>query len=392
MRRNTRDESLSGFLAINAMLREELRGLRRTLEKRSAETKYNPNWAKQPRAPRGVPTGGQWVDGGSKPQQLAYDTSKQSRPRRNTAESADEQRPPAFFDPIDDNPYFDLLSERGLLPPNPSVADFYNLRFQLFGTRNAEFIEIAREAEMAPSELARALEYGSSVMSERAIAAIETLVSKPGPGGLSIVIREERFQEYLANSGVRSEYRSRMYEEILNLAGYTPDEFEQHKLDIGVGIQFPFLVGGGGPAATPGLLPRATSALRNPNYVWNLGPATRGRIIEQALGHNLPANFRIIDRFGDDGIATSIKSVDLRAVTYHRTRTLERKLRGFINQVAGFNGARYAGREITARQIQGRALDLAIPSSGTSAQQQAISSAVAYGRSRGVTVNVIVYP
>lgn len=64
MRRNTRDEVLHGFLAINAMLREELRGLRRTLQKRAVEAKYNPNWAKQPRAPRGVPTGGQWVDGG----------------------------------------------------------------------------------------------------------------------------------------------------------------------------------------------------------------------------------------------------------------------------------------------------------------------------------------
>lgn len=67
MRRNTRDELLSGFLAINAMLREELGGLRRTLERRSAvEAKYNPNWAKQPRAPRGVPEGGQWVDGGGR--------------------------------------------------------------------------------------------------------------------------------------------------------------------------------------------------------------------------------------------------------------------------------------------------------------------------------------
>ncbi len=65
MRRETRDELLLGFLAINAMLREEVRGLRRTLEQRTLEHKYNPNWAKQPRAPKGTTQGGQWIDGGS---------------------------------------------------------------------------------------------------------------------------------------------------------------------------------------------------------------------------------------------------------------------------------------------------------------------------------------
>lgn len=65
MRRNTRDELLLGFLAINAMLREDLRELRRSLQRRGGETKYNPNWAKQPRAPIGSPIGGRWVQGGT---------------------------------------------------------------------------------------------------------------------------------------------------------------------------------------------------------------------------------------------------------------------------------------------------------------------------------------
>jgi hypothetical protein len=64
MRRDTRDELLRGFLAINAMLREEVRGIRRSLQWRTTETKYNSNWAKQPRAPKGTSEGGQWVDGG----------------------------------------------------------------------------------------------------------------------------------------------------------------------------------------------------------------------------------------------------------------------------------------------------------------------------------------
>lgn len=183
-----------------------------------------------------------------------------------------------------------------------------------------------------------------------------------------------------------------MFNEILDLAGFTPDEFEQRKRDVGIGQQFGFLLGGGGPGRSPAILPFATTRIRDPNYVWNLGPVTRGRIIEAARGHNLPANFRVIDRFSEDGIATSIKSVDLGSNTYHRPQTLERKIQGFIEAVAGFRGDRYAGRVIRESQITGRALDLVIPHAGTAEQQRIIDAAVRYGQSRGVTVNVIIYP
>jgi hypothetical protein len=58
MRRETRDDILRGFLAINAMLHEELRAARRALEARKAEAKYNPNWRLQPRAPKARPKAG----------------------------------------------------------------------------------------------------------------------------------------------------------------------------------------------------------------------------------------------------------------------------------------------------------------------------------------------
>lgn len=98
MRRNTKDELLRGFLAINAMLREELGGLKRTLEKRSAETKYNPNWSKQPRAPRGVPTGGQWVDGGGWSKQRTQTVpsrpgTRDGAPKRQTQQQAQTRTP-----------------------------------------------------------------------------------------------------------------------------------------------------------------------------------------------------------------------------------------------------------------------------------------------------------
>lgn len=78
MRREHRDELLRGFLAINALLREELSQARKVIAARradaEAEAKYNPNWRLQPRAPKGTAEGGQWVEGGG---------SRERRPTRS---------------------------------------------------------------------------------------------------------------------------------------------------------------------------------------------------------------------------------------------------------------------------------------------------------------------
>lgn len=125
--------------------------------------------------------------------------------------------------------------------------------------------------------------------------------------------------------------------------------------------------------------------------VWDLNPFDRGREIERRLGQNLPGNFPTIDRF-QNGVATSIKSLDLQAPTYQSATTLQRTLNGYVDSVANFQGRNWAGVTIRARDITARALDLAVPGAGTAAQQAAINQAVAYGASRGVTVNVIPFP
>lgn len=99
----------------------------------------------------------------------------------------------------------------------------------------------------------------------------------------------------------------------------------------------------------------------------------------------------MIDRF-ENGLATSIKSLDLNAAAYQSTSTLSRTLTGYVDKVAGFQGRTWAGVRIRSQDITGRALDLAIPSSGSATQQAIISRTVEYGASRGVTVNVIIIP
>jgi len=124
--------------------------------------------------------------------------------------------------------------------------------------------------------------------------------------------------------------------------------------------------------------------------VWDLAPFARGQQIERMLGGNLPGNFPVIDRFAN-GVATSIKSIDLNAATYQNAATLTSKLNGYVNSVAGFNGETWANVEISASQITARQLQLAIPSGGISAAQQAaINAAVLRARSMGV--NFIVTP
>lgn len=130
--------------------------------------------------------------------------------------------------------------------------------------------------------------------------------------------------------------------------------------------------------------------------VWKLGAGPRGEAIERALGHNLPGNFPIIDRF-ENGIATSIKSIDLDGASYLTGNTLKNTLTRYVDKVAGFNGTGskgWAGVIIRDKQIGSRSLDLVVPHSGTAAQQQIINDIIKYGATQRnpVRVNVIPYP
>jgi hypothetical protein len=125
--------------------------------------------------------------------------------------------------------------------------------------------------------------------------------------------------------------------------------------------------------------------------VWSQNPFRRGQDIEQALGQNLPSNFPVIDKF-ENGLATSIKSIDLNAKTYQDATKLEYRLKNYVDKAAGFNGQTWAEVVIKSSDVKIRALDLAIPFNGSSAQQGILNQIMNYGTSKGVTVNIIIYP
>ena len=141
---------------------------------------------------------------------------------------------------------------------------------------------------------------------------------------------------------------------------------------------------GGGATATEGI------------NVWKLGAGPRGEAIERALGHNLPGNFPVIDRF-ENGIATSIKSIDLDSASYLTGNGLKSALTRYVDKVAGYQGTGakgWAGVVIREKQITGRGLDLIVPHRGSATQRDVLADIVKYGASRPnpVRVNVIPYP
>jgi RHS repeat-associated protein len=138
------------------------------------------------------------------------------------------------------------------------------------------------------------------------------------------------------------------------------------------------------------------AAFRGANSVWKLGNFARGFAVEERLfraSELLATNFPRIDRFVD-GVATSIKSVDLTAASYQRGSRLRTVLQTYVDDVAGFNGARGFTRagaqlEIRAAQITSRELLVAIePGVATLEQRLALREIAQYGSQRGVNVVV----
>ncbi|HEV7651439.1 MAG TPA: hypothetical protein VGP26_25080 [Actinophytocola sp.] len=142
----------------------------------------------------------------------------------------------------------------------------------------------------------------------------------------------------------------------------------------------------------PGAATDATDVAFNGLSAWAKNWSTRGLEIEAELGGNLPRSFPTIDKF-ENGVATSIKSVDLAAPTYQNAGALTSKLEGYVDKAAGFNGASWDGTVIRARDVTTRALEVAIQPGVASPTQLAVLDQLRqYASSKGVQLIISEVP
>jgi hypothetical protein len=130
------------------------------------------------------------------------------------------------------------------------------------------------------------------------------------------------------------------------------------------------------------------AATETASAAWSLGWAARGLYFSERLGANLPFRFPVIDSFVN-GLASSIKSIDLRAATYQNALRLTSKLDGYVNRLLEYEGSVFGDIKITSGDIASRRLSLAIPKgSMTSTQRTVIDAARRRAESLGIDLIV----
>ncbi len=122
--------------------------------------------------------------------------------------------------------------------------------------------------------------------------------------------------------------------------------------------------------------------------IWDLDNFTRGKIIRQLYGANLPESFPVIAAF-NDGMAVMIKSLNHRAESYKDTRVLENTVKQMIDSLAAFKGAKYGDTVINAGDIRGRKLILVMPENEfTQYQKTAINLIMVYAARQSVFIDL----
>lgn len=154
-----------------------------------------------------------------------------------------------------------------------------------------------------------------------------------------------------------------------------PADVAQTRAALAGGVLLTPLLGEGATAEA-----LAPSTAESAEDVWKLGWAARGRRIEAALGTDLPPNFPVIDSFAN-GVATSIKSVDLNSAIYQDAARLTTRINRYVDQLAEFSGDELGGRIIEADEIAQRVLKIAVPKGSLSQMQRSVIE-VARSRAR----------
>ena len=128
--------------------------------------------------------------------------------------------------------------------------------------------------------------------------------------------------------------------------------------------------------------------------VWSKDQFTRGIILDDALGNNLGRNFPTVDKI-NNGVLTSIKSMDMSAKSYQTTAGVFNKINCDLNKLAAFDpspsGMTWGGFRLTTSMYSSKALELAIPNQVlTRAQVEGLIKALERADDLGILLKIIV--
>lgn len=85
---------------------------------------------------------------------------------------------------------------------------------------------------------------------------------------------------------------------------------------------------------------------------------------------------------------TSIKSIDLDAKSYQQGNNLYNTIMGYAKELAGFQGARHNGINVTVNANTQRGLVIGIPHNPTPAQKSQIDKAINDAKAMGVSITI----
>jgi len=190
----------------------------------------------------------------------------------------------------------------------------------------------------------------------------------------------------LLRPGVTGEMRQRVLDSIDLYTRVDPAEYVGTRdfLDAAV-------LAGAGLLGTPGEA-GVLGASEGPSPVWKLGWGLRGKTINELFGDpTFPSNYPVIDKI-PNGVATSVKSIDLNAATYQNEASLAYRLNKFVDDVREFDGADWGTKNIRDTDIDSRAVQVIVPSGSITKDQQLVFEMVrsAAMRDRRRPVDIIV--
>ncbi len=122
--------------------------------------------------------------------------------------------------------------------------------------------------------------------------------------------------------------------------------------------------------------------------IWKADNFTRGQVIRQMYGANLPDNFPVIAAF-ENGMATMIKSVNHMATTYKDASVFEKSVRRMIDELVGFKEGEAGNIKVKSKDVYCKRLVLVIPENDLSmSQQKALENLMRYAASKLIVLDL----